>query len=88
MMRILRVEPIVAGLALCVGFASPALADASATAAPSPAATAAGPGVGAVAPKVALQSVVGGKPESFDLQAAAAARPVVLYFFPKAFTAG
>lgn len=83
-----RVSPILAVIALCVAAAAPALADTSATAAPSQAATAAGPGVGAVAPKVVLQSVVGGKEESFDLQAAAAQKPVVLYFFSEAFTAG
>lgn len=87
-MRKLRVEPILAALVLSVACVSPVLADASATATPSPAATTAGPGVGAVAPRVALQSVVGGEPEAFDLQAAAAKRPIVLYFFPKAFTAG
>lgn len=86
MMRRLRLEPLLAVIVLCAGVASPAFADTSAT--PSPAPTAAGPGVGAVAPKVALQSVIGGKAESFDLQAAAAQRPIVLYFFPKAFTAG
>ena len=87
-MRRLRVEPIVAALALSIGFASPVLADTNASATPSPAATVAAPGVGAVAPKAVLQSVIDGKPEAFDLQAAAAKRPIVLYFFPKAFTAG
>ena len=87
-MRRFRVEPLLAAIALCMAIATPALADTSATATPSPAATAAGPGVGAVAPKVALQSLFDGKAASFDLQAAAAQRPIVLYFFPKAFTAG
>jgi len=87
-MRRFRVETLVVTIAACVAIASPALADTSATATPSPAATAAAPGVGAVAPKVALQSVLGGKAASFDLQAAAAQRPIVLYFFPKAFTGG
>jgi len=86
-MRRLHLGPIVAAIALCAA-ATPALADASTTAAPSPAATAPGPGVGAVAPKVALKSVFGGKTESFDLQAAAAKKPVVLYFFPAAFSSG
>jgi thioredoxin-dependent peroxiredoxin len=45
-------------------------------------------GTGAVAPATVLQSVIGGKVQKYDLQAAAAKRPVVLYFFPKAFTAG
>jgi thioredoxin-dependent peroxiredoxin len=88
MMRRFRIEPLLTAIAVSMAIVSPALADMSATATPSPAATAAGPGVGAVAPKVALQSVFGGKAESFDLQAAAAQRPIVLYFFPKAFTAG
>jgi peroxiredoxin Q/BCP len=46
------------------------------------------PGPGASAPTVVLQSVIAGKTESYDLQTAAAKRPVVLYFFPKAFTGG
>ncbi len=46
------------------------------------------PGLGASAPKLVLASVVAGKTEQYDLQAAAAKRPVVLYFFPKAFTGG
>jgi peroxiredoxin len=46
------------------------------------------PGPGAAAPATVLQSVIGGKVESYDLQAAVAKRPVVLYFFPKAFTSG
>jgi hypothetical protein len=46
------------------------------------------PGPGAKAPVTVLQSVVGGNVEAYDLQAAAAKRPVVLYFFPKAFTEG
>lgn len=44
--------------------------------------------VGATAPKTVLKSVIGGKVESYDLQAAAAKKPVVLYFFPEAFSAG
>lgn len=87
-MAVSRVRPLLAAIVLCVAAAAPALANTSATATPSPAATAAGPGVGAVAPKVVLQSVVGGKAEAFDLQAAAAQKPVVLYFFPEAFSAG
>ena len=83
-----RVGLLLAAIAVFGAAAAPALADTSAAATPSPAATAAGPGVGAVAPKAALQSVLGGKTESFDLQAAAAQKPVVLYFFPEAFTAG
>ena len=42
----------------------------------------------AMAPATVLQSVIGGKVETYDLQKAAAVRPVVLYFFPKAFTGG
>ena len=87
-MAISRVRHLLAAIVLCVAAGSPALADTSATATPSPAPTASGPGVGAVAPKVALQSVLGGKEESFDLQAAAAHKPIVLYFFSKAFTSG
>lgn len=88
MMRRFRFEPLLASIVLYAALASPVVADTTATAAPSPAATAAGPGVGALAPAVSLQSVFGGKAESYDLQAAAAKRPIVLYFFPKAFTAG
>lgn len=46
------------------------------------------PGPGAKAPPVVLQSVIGGKVEKYDLQSAVAHGPVVLYFFPAAFTAG
>jgi thioredoxin-dependent peroxiredoxin len=42
----------------------------------------------AAAPQVVLQSVINGNVETYNLQAAAAKRPVVLYFFPKAFTGG
>jgi thioredoxin-dependent peroxiredoxin len=87
-MRISRVGLIVAALAVTAAAVAPAYADTSSTTAPSPAATANGPGTGSVAPKVVLQSVLDGKPVSYDLQAAAAQRPVVFYFFPKAFTAG
>lgn len=86
-MAVSRFRPLLVAIVLCVAAAAPALANTSAAATPSPA-TAAGPGVGAVAPKVVLQSVVGGKAEAFDLQAAAAQKPVVLYFFPEAFSAG
>ena len=88
MMRRFRFEAVLGVIMLCASLASPVVADTTATATPSPAATPAGPGVGAVAPAVALQSVFGGKLESFDLQAAAAKKPIVLYFFPKAFTGG
>jgi peroxiredoxin len=54
----------------------------------SPSAAASAPGVGAAAPGAVLQSVIGGKVESFDLLAAAKTQPIVLYFFPKAFTSG
>ena len=43
---------------------------------------------GSSAPTVVLQSVVDGKTEPYDLHAATATRPVVLYFFPVAFSAG
>jgi hypothetical protein len=58
-----------------------------ASAAPSVAADKPAP-PGAKAPNVVLQSVIDGKIETYDLQAAAAKRPVVLYFFPQAFSAG
>ena len=87
-MRSSRVGSVLAALALTAVAVAPAYADGSSTAAPSPAATASGPGTGSVAPKVELQSVVDGKPVAYDLQAAAAKKPVVFYFFPKAFTAG
>jgi thioredoxin-dependent peroxiredoxin len=51
-------------------------------------APASAPGPGAAAPAVALKSVVGGSVEPYDLQTAVAKRPVVLYFFPKAYTSG
>jgi len=44
--------------------------------------------VPATAPATVLQSVIAGKVETYDLQKAAATRPVVLYFFPAAFTGG
>jgi len=46
------------------------------------------PSVGSTAPEAVLQSVIGGKVESFDLLASAKTGPIVLYFFPKAFTSG
>lgn len=42
----------------------------------------------AMVPSVTLQSVVGGKTGSFTLPDAAKTGPIVLYFFPKAFTSG
>lgn len=87
-MRISQVGSVVAALVVSAAAAAPAFADTTATAAPSPTATASGPGTGSLAPKVVLQSVVDGKPVAYDLQAAASKRPVVFYFFPKAFTAG
>lgn len=69
-------------VALSLGSAS-VLADTGSSTTSNPA-----PGLGATAPSVVLSSVVGGKVEKYDLQAAAAKRPVVLYFFPKAFTGG
>ena len=44
--------------------------------------------IGSTAPAAVGQSVFGGKVEKFDLAAAAAKRPVVLYFFPQAFSEG
>lgn len=43
---------------------------------------------GAVAPDFTAQSAMAGKIESFNLRAALRRGPVVLYFFPKAFTQG
>ena len=68
--------------------AASAMADTSSSSSSSSSASSTAPGVGAVAPTVVLDSVVAGKVEKFDLQAAASKRPVVLYFFPKAFTGG
>ncbi len=42
--------------------------------------------VGDAAPAFTTQAAVAGKPFEFDMQAALAKGPVVLYFFPKAFT--
>ncbi|MDE2277016.1 MAG: peroxiredoxin, partial [Burkholderiales bacterium] len=44
--------------------------------------------VGAPAPDFSLQAALGGKPFTFKLADALARGPVVLYFFPKAFTQG
>lgn len=53
------------------------------------AAQAAMPADGAPAPAVPpLESVLGGKYETFDLKAASTGHTIVLYFFPKAFTEG
>lgn len=44
--------------------------------------------VGATAPDFHLQAALGGKPIDFSLKQALQKGPVVLYFFPAAFTAG
>jgi len=44
--------------------------------------------VGATAPDFTLHAALGGKPLDFSLQQALKKGPVVLYFFPAAFTAG
>ncbi|MGN6496121.1 MAG: peroxiredoxin [Tsuneonella sp.] len=44
--------------------------------------------VGAKAPLFATQAALGGKTFAFNLRAALAKGPVVLYFYPKAFTKG
>ena len=44
--------------------------------------------VGAKAPKFATRAALAGKEVGFSLQAALAKGPVVLYFYPKAFTQG
>ena len=43
---------------------------------------------GATAPQFSLKAALAGKPMTFDLKQALARGPVVLYFFPAAFTAG
>lgn len=43
---------------------------------------------GATAPAFTLKAALAGKPMTFDLKRALAHGPVVLYFFPAAFTAG
>lgn len=43
---------------------------------------------GVPAPSFTAQAALGGEVETFDLQAALAHGPVVLYFFPKSFTSG
>lgn len=43
---------------------------------------------GAAAPQIATVGAVGGKPFKLDLKAQLKKGPVVLYFFPKAFTKG
>ncbi|MBC2650845.1 peroxiredoxin [Novosphingobium aerophilum] len=44
--------------------------------------------VGAPAPQIVTQGAIAGKTFTFDLQKALKKGPVVLYFFPKAFTQG
>lgn len=44
--------------------------------------------VGAVAPDFSTQGTQGGEPFQFSLKAALKKGPVVMYFFPKAFTSG
>jgi peroxiredoxin len=68
-------------LALCAALAAAAL---GAGAAPAPAALA----PGADAPLFATQASLGGKEFTFDLKGALADGPVVLYFYPAAFTPG
>lgn len=60
-------------LALAVGLAVPASADLP---------------VGAAAPNFTTKAALGGKEFGFNLRAALAKGPVVLYFYPKAFTKG
>ncbi len=64
-----------------------ALAAASAAVLVATAAVAALP-VGTAAPQFTAQGALAGKPFTFDLAKAAAKGPVVLYFFPAAFTSG
>ena len=44
--------------------------------------------IGAVAPAFATQGAKGGKPFALNLRTALSKGPVVLYFYPKAFTKG
>src|SRR5687768_14498634 len=44
--------------------------------------------VGAKAPQLVTEGALGGKPFRFNLAAALKKGPVVLYFYPKAFTKG
>ena len=44
--------------------------------------------VGDTAPNIQAKATIGGQPAGFDLHKALANGAVVLYFFPKAFTAG
>lgn len=44
--------------------------------------------LGAEAPAFTTQAALGGKPYTFDMAAALKKGPVVLYFYPKAFTSG
>jgi peroxiredoxin len=44
--------------------------------------------VGAPAPEFTAQAALGGSVQTFDLKAALAKGPVVLYFFPQSFTTG
>lgn len=53
-----------------------------------PAAASAELPVGAQAPAFATRGAIAGKPFGFDLKAALRRGPVVLYFYPKAFTPG
>ncbi|MBC5825581.1 MAG: hypothetical protein GIW99_01785 [Candidatus Eremiobacteraeota bacterium] len=46
------------------------------------------PAVGHAAPNAKARSVADGKISDFDLATATAKQPVVLYFFPEAFTPG
>jgi len=43
---------------------------------------------GVVAPEFTAKAALGGDVQQFDLKAALAKGPVVLYFFPKSFTKG
>ncbi|MFN3515887.1 MAG: peroxiredoxin [Novosphingobium sp.] len=53
-----------------------------------PAAAPANLPVGARAPQIETQGALGGKPFAFNLEQALKKGPVVLYFYPKAFTSG
>ncbi|HLJ82751.1 MAG TPA: hypothetical protein VKT51_01080 [Candidatus Eremiobacteraceae bacterium] len=72
-----------AALALTAPRAAFAASDAA-----SPSPTPAMASVGTSAPDVTGESTFAGKIEQFDLSKARASGAIVLYFFPKAFTAG
>ena len=76
------------GVAQTVAMKKLLLAAAALAASLVPAATQAALPVGAAAPTFATQGALDGKPFTFNLRRALRRGPVVLYFYPKAFTQG